>query len=80
MTGSASLETFKRGGDSLMGRYFPYRLHPLSVGECLGNMASGPLCTEPIQAAMDAEFVGRDCFGQRSPIIVPARTLLAQLA
>lgn len=47
VTGSASLETFKRGGDSLMGRYFPYRLHPLSVGECLGNMASGPVCKEP---------------------------------
>lgn len=31
-----------------MGRYFPYRLHPLSVGECLGNMASGPLCGEPM--------------------------------
>jgi hypothetical protein len=35
VTGSARLDTFKRGGDSLMGRYFPYRLHPLSVGELL---------------------------------------------
>ncbi|MCY4342852.1 MAG: AAA family ATPase [Gammaproteobacteria bacterium] len=25
VTGSASLATFSRGGDSLMGRYFPYR-------------------------------------------------------
>ena len=33
-TGSARLELEKRGkGDSLMGRYFPFRMHPLSVGE-----------------------------------------------
>ena len=36
VTGSASLETFRRGGDSLMGRYFPYTLHPVSVAECVG--------------------------------------------
>ena len=33
VTGSASFETFKKGGDSLMGRYFPYTLHPLSTAE-----------------------------------------------
>jgi len=33
VTGSARLDVFKRGGDSLMGRYFPYRMHPLSVAE-----------------------------------------------
>jgi predicted AAA+ superfamily ATPase len=32
-TGSARLDLFRRGGDSLMGRHIPYRLHPLSVGE-----------------------------------------------
>ena len=47
VTGSVSLETFRRGGDSLMGRYFPYRLHPLSVGECLGSMADDGPCAEP---------------------------------
>ena len=36
VTGSASLRVFTRGGDSLMGRYFPYTLHPISVAE-LGN-------------------------------------------
>jgi predicted AAA+ superfamily ATPase len=35
VTGSARLDVFKKGGDSLMGRYFPYRMHPLSVGELL---------------------------------------------
>ncbi len=32
-TGSARLDHFRRGGDSLMGRYLLYRMHPLSVGE-----------------------------------------------
>lgn len=35
VTGSARLNVFKRGGDSLMGRYFPYRMHPLSLGELI---------------------------------------------
>lgn len=35
VTGSAKLNLFRRGGDSLMGRYFNYRIHPLSVGELL---------------------------------------------
>ena len=32
-TGSARMDVYKRGGDSMMGRYFPYRIHPLSVAE-----------------------------------------------
>lgn len=35
VTGSARLDIYKKGGDSLMGRYFPYRVHPLSVREIL---------------------------------------------
>lgn len=34
-TGSARMDIYKRGGDSMMGRYFPYRVHPFSVGELL---------------------------------------------
>lgn len=33
VTGSARLDTLKRGGDSLMGRQFTFRLHPYSVAE-----------------------------------------------
>lgn len=33
ITGSARLDTFRQTGESLAGRYFPYRLHPLSVRE-----------------------------------------------
>ncbi|MBI4231479.1 MAG: ATP-binding protein [Planctomycetes bacterium] len=33
VTGSARLDLYRRGGDSLLGRYLPYRLHPFTVGE-----------------------------------------------
>lgn len=33
VTGSARMETFRQSGDSLAGRYFAYRLHPVSVRE-----------------------------------------------
>lgn len=33
VTGSARMDLYRRGGDSLMGRYLPYRLHPFTVGE-----------------------------------------------
>jgi len=38
VTGSARLETFRQTGDSLAGRYFSYRLHPLSVRELAGTV------------------------------------------
>ncbi len=34
VTGSSRLDIFRRGGDSLMGRYLLYRMHPWSVAEC----------------------------------------------
>jgi len=34
VTGSSRLDVFRRGGDSLMGRYLLYRMHPWSVAEC----------------------------------------------
>jgi uncharacterized protein len=33
VTGSARLDVYQKGGDSLMGRYFYYRVHPISVAE-----------------------------------------------
>jgi predicted AAA+ superfamily ATPase len=33
VTGSARLDFYRKSGDSLLGRYIPYRLHPFSVGE-----------------------------------------------
>jgi uncharacterized protein len=37
VTGSARLEVYRRGGDSLQGRYHSYRLHPLSLREAGGG-------------------------------------------
>ena len=33
VTGSARMDTFRQAGDSLAGRYFAFRLHPVSVRE-----------------------------------------------
>ena len=35
VTGSSRMDTFRRGGESLMGRYFLYRMHPFSVAETI---------------------------------------------
>lgn len=37
VTGSAKLDYYRKGGDSLQGRYNHYRLHPLSLAELKGN-------------------------------------------
>ena len=42
MTGSARLDLYRHGGDSLQGRYHLLRLHPLSAGE-LGLRSPGDL-------------------------------------
>ena len=33
ITGSARLDVYRRGGDSLLGRYHYWRLHPLTLSE-----------------------------------------------
>ena len=37
VTGSARLDAFRKTGDSLAGRYFQFRLHPLDFKEAAGN-------------------------------------------
>ena len=39
VTGSSRLDLFRRGGDSLLGRYHYYRLHPFSLREAHGQSA-----------------------------------------
>ena len=51
VTGSSRLDVFRRGGDSLMGRYFLYRIHPFTVGECCRT----GLPDEPLQEPVDME-------------------------
>lgn len=40
VTGSGRLDLFKKGGDSLLGRYFSVKLFPLSVGELEASFPS----------------------------------------
>ncbi len=47
VTGSARMETFRQSGESLAGRYFAYRLHPISVREWCAQQGATP------QAALD---------------------------
>ncbi len=42
VTGSARMETFRQGGDSLAGRYFAFRLHPFSVREWCEQQQAAP--------------------------------------
>jgi hypothetical protein len=39
VTGSARLDIYKRGGDSLMGRYHYWRLHPFTIDELPPNIS-----------------------------------------
>ncbi|MEA3347225.1 MAG: ATP-binding protein [Candidatus Auribacterota bacterium] len=50
VTGSSRLDTYKKGGDSLMGRYFPYRLHQLSMAELEQVNLSGKEISKPFQS------------------------------
>ncbi len=56
VTGSARLDVFRRGGDSLMGRYFLYRMHPLSVAECVHTEPPGDSVVRPPQALAESEW------------------------
>ena len=42
VTGSARLDVYRRGGDSLQGRYHHYRLHPFSYSEALESASAPP--------------------------------------
>jgi len=44
VTGSSRLDVFRRGGDSLLGRYHYYRLHPFSVAELDGRNERKEAC------------------------------------
>ena len=47
VTGSARLDLYKKGGDSMMGRYFPYTVFPLSVKEVINNFDYNTLIQKP---------------------------------
>jgi predicted AAA+ superfamily ATPase len=43
VTGSARMDIYRRGGDSLQGRYHHYRLHPFTLAEIEGQRKKPPL-------------------------------------
>jgi hypothetical protein len=43
VTGSSRMDAYRRGGDSLMGRYFLYRMHPFTVAEIASQGIPDPL-------------------------------------
>jgi len=42
VTGSARLDTFRQSGESLAGRYFSWRLHPITVKEWVATSGATP--------------------------------------
>lgn len=42
VTGSARLAVYRKGSDSLLGRYRSFRLHPFSIAELLGHPLPAP--------------------------------------
>jgi len=56
ITGSARMDVYKKGGDSLMGRYFNYRLHPLSVREVMDVQLDDHTAIQMPRAIADEDF------------------------
>ena len=57
VTGSSRMTVFRRGGDSLMGRYFPYRMHPFSIAETIvRKLPDPPRIVRPPSSVAAQEF------------------------
>lgn len=55
-TGSAKMDVYKKDGDSMMGRYFPCRIHPLSVAELLDVSIPGESLVRKPRKISDGEW------------------------
>lgn len=53
VTGSARLDTYRRGGDSLLGRYWLYHMYPFTLSEALGHFCPAPF--ENLSISKDQE-------------------------
>lgn len=54
ITGSSRMNIYKKGGDSLMGRYFSYRMHPLSIRELINpGLLKKEICS-PVRLDQDS--------------------------
>lgn len=57
VTGSSRMDTYRRVGDSLMGRYFLYHMHPFSVAESLHtDLPDANRVTRPPRQPREADF------------------------
>jgi predicted AAA+ superfamily ATPase len=62
VSGSARLDIYRKGGDSLMGRYFMYRVHPLTVGELVSPEIPMGEFKKPLKLA-DSQWLNLIQFG-----------------
>ncbi len=69
VTGSAKLDVYRRGGDSLMGRYFPYRIHPFSVAELCGKTDPGDPISGQVELSVPQWAVLRQRGGFPEPLL-----------
>jgi predicted AAA+ superfamily ATPase len=53
ITGSTKLDFLRRSGDSLMGRYIPYRLHPITLAETERLTLSDGIISPPTPSPPD---------------------------
>ena len=56
ITGSARLDWFKKSGDSLAGRYFIFKLFPLSLSEIVRTNIPDPAEGEPAEAYIERKI------------------------
>ena len=74
MTGSSRLDFYRKGGDSLMGRYFVHRLHPLSVGELVDPAPLDDVLRPPRPIAPRSPMSHDRCARSRSGTSATGRT------
>jgi predicted AAA+ superfamily ATPase len=63
VTGSSRLDIFRKGGDSLMGRYFLFHMHPLTVAELLHTGVPDQGLLRPPVELTDAQWEALRRFG-----------------
>ena len=63
VTGSARLDIFRKGGDSLMGRYFHLKMHPFSLREIVEPVKDNDRLIHPPQNISAAKFDQLYTFG-----------------
>jgi len=76
VTGSARLDIYRKGGDSMLGRYHYYRLHPFSLAEALGKFDVPGIFREiPIRSTGQRDVLGAlDKFGGFPDLFVKQNT------